>query len=386
MTPSIDPKELHELARKYRAGTISEEDRIKFDNWFNEISSDPLVVSDSERKSREEHRAIIFSKIQSRIVLPDKKIRFLVLLKKLSIASIIIFLLGLTTWYYIIPSHFAISSSNEASVFAVNELGTAGQKSTLKLANGNIIVLDSIKKGEVIQESGLEIEMTDDGFLSYKSNHSNNVDLVYHELSTSSEEQIQLLLADNSKVWLNAGTTLRFPTSFSHANERKVFLSGEAYFEVYKKSDQPFRVVNGAQVVEVLGTEFNVSCYDGDKSMKTTLIDGKVKINNSTTISPDQQAISFDDKVIVKTVKAIDFIQWKNGVFSFQNETIVEVMRKISRWYDVKVSFQSQDMLQVTFTGTISKDAGVKNVLRVLEESSELRFHYVDNKIIVGNK
>lgn len=386
MIPSIDPKELQKLAQKYRAGTISENERIRFDNWFNEISSDPLVVSDSERKSHEEHRAIIFSKIQSRIVLPDKKISFLVLFKKLSVAAIIVFLLGLTTWYYIIPSYFAISSSNEARVFAANELGNTRQTSTLKLANGNVIALDAIKKGEVIQEAGLKIEISADGFLSYQANDSNNADLVYHEIRTTSEEQIQLLLPDDSKVWLNAGSTLRFPTSFSHTHERKVFLSGEAYFEVQKKVDQPFRVVNGIQIVEVLGTEFNVSCYEGDKSMKTTLVNGKVKINNSTIISPDQQATSFDDKVIVKAVKAIDFIQWKNGVFSFQNETIVEVMRKISRWYDVKVSFQSQDMLQVTFTGTISKDVGVKNVLRVLEESSELKFNYIDNKIIVGKK
>jgi transmembrane sensor len=383
MTHIKDEKELQELAHKYKEGTISEEERIKFDNWFNETSSQPLTISDPDRRSELEHRDLIFSKILNKIDEPSTQKNTLTLWKYIGIASAITLFIGFGTWYFK-NSDSTLEYANHNN----NKVPTRereAQNSYLKLSDGTSIDLDNIVSGKTITTEDIEISKSKDGLITYNIlDKQLNDNPVYHELQAGVGEKIQILLADGTKVWLNTQTKLRFPSNFHMHTERKVFLSGEAYFEVVKNTEKPFRVQNDGQVVEVLGTQFNVSKYADEKVMKTTLIQGVVKINDKTIIKPNQQAISNEQTVIVKRINVSNYIDWIDGVFTFENENIIEVMRKVSRWYDLEVSFSSTDILKETFTGSFSRSSNIENVIKVLKESSGLNFKKTENKIIVS--
>lgn len=383
MTHIKDEKELQELAHKYIEGTISEEERIKFDNWFNETSTQPLSISDPDRGSLIAHRNLIFSKISNKINEPSVQKNTLPLWKFIGIASAIALFISMGTWYFK-NSDYPLENVNHKNSKVLLRKRVA-QNSYLKLSNGTSIDLDDMISGKTIKTEDIEISKSKDGLITYKIlDKKFNDKLAYHELQAGVGEKIQIRLADGTKVWLNTQTKLRFPSNFNLQTERKVFLSGEAYFEVVKNIKKPFRVQNDGQIIEVLGTQFNVSKYPDDKVMKTTLIEGVVKINDKTIITPNQQAISNEETVAVKRINVSNYVDWIDGVFTFENENIIEVMRKVSRWYDLEVSFSSTDILVETFTGSFSRSTNIDNVIKVLKESSGLNFKKTENKIIVS--
>lgn len=383
MTHKKDEKELQELAHKYIEGSISEEERIKFDNWFNEFSSEPLSISDPDRGSQLAHRNLIFSKISNEINESTSQKNTLHLWKYIGIASTITLFVGFGTWYFK-NSDYLLKNANQSNSRILSQQKIV-RNSYLKLSNGTSIDLDEMVSGKTIKTEDIEISKSIDGLITYNIlDKKFNDKPAYHELQAGVGEKIQILLADGTKVWLNTQTKLRFPSNFNLQTERQVFLSGEAYFEVVKNTEKPFRVQNDGQVVEVLGTQFNVSKYPDEKVMKTTLIEGLVKINDKTIIKPNQQAISNEETVTVKKINVSNYVDWIDGVFTFENENIIEVMRKVSRWYDLEVSFSSTDILKETFTGSFSRSSNIDNVIKVLKESSGLNFKKTENKIIIS--
>jgi ferric-dicitrate binding protein FerR (iron transport regulator) len=199
---------------------------------------------------------------------------------------------------------------------------------------------------------------------------------------------ISLVLADGSKVWLNAASTLKYPTAFV-GNERKVDITGEAYFEVAHNAGMPFIVSKGETSVRVLGTHFNVNSYDDETSLNITLLEGSVKVikgNESVLILPGQQAEVSNDIATPKSIKILaadvdDVLAWKNGLFSYKGAGIETIMRQVSRWYNVDVVFQKQ--VKEKFYAQVSRNTDVSNLLRMLEATKAVHFKIEGKTITV---
>jgi transmembrane sensor len=260
-----------------------------------------------------------------------------------------------------------------ASTIGKTDLPPGGNRATLTLANGQTIILDSAAKGNLATEGKTNIVKTADGQLAYDSKDA-VTDVYYNTVSTPKGGQYQLTLSDGSKIWMNAASALRFPTAFTR-KERLVELDGEAYFEVAKDAQMPFivKLKNGA-TVQVLGTHFNVMAYGEEQDIKTTLIEGSVKVlsgSSAAMLKPGQQALSptsNDDSPlrINKDANIEETIAWKNGIFQFNNADLKTVMRQIARWYDVEISYEGE-LPEKRFTGRMPRLLKASELLSGIE-------------------
>ena len=273
------------------------------------------------------------------------------------------------------------------------DIAPGGNKATLTLANGNTIDLDAAKNGELSKQGGSEVVKEKNGQLAYQSASTVNrsqADVQYNLLTTPRGGQYQLVLPDGSKVWLNAASSLRFPSSFS-GKERVVELTGEAYFEIARNASMPFKVKVASRFgkdpmqVDVLGTNFNVKAYADEPSINTTLLEGEVNVRaggQSALLKPGERTLAGEGGSLkVGTADTEEAIAWKNGLFKFDEATIEDVMRQISRWYDVEVVYVnavSKDL----FRGEIYRNVNVSKVLKVLEASG-VHFTVEGKKILV---
>lgn len=261
-------------------------------------------------------------------------------------------------------------------------------KAILTVDNGKQIDLDDSQIGLVYSGAGVKVTKSKDGELNYQINDQSN-STAYHTITTPKGGQYQIALADGTKIWINAGSTVKFPASFAAAKNRSVSLVGEAYFEVAKDPAHPFLVATKGQQVAVLGTHFNVSAYPEDNSVKTMLLEGSVRIDpentslNSTLLKPNQQATLTPGKVSVKDVDADEAIDWKNGEFIFRKEPLEQVMRKIARWYDVDVVYEDAQLGKVLIGGFVSKSEQFVEVLRTLEIAAKVQFKIEGRRVTV---
>jgi len=247
------------------------------------------------------------------------------------------------------------------------------QGAILTLIDGSKMLLDSLGNGVVTTQNGTKV-LLQNGQLVYKTGNSSKTEIGYNTMTTPKGRQFQLVLPDGSKVWLNAASSIKYPTIFS-GNERKVEVTGEAYFEVVKDPASPFRVkINDETEVEVLGTHFNVNSYQNEESINTTLLEGSVSVKNSSgklVLQPGQQA-SVAGKEKIKLFADVDVekvMAWKDGVFNFQDATLEEVMRQLERWYDIDVVYE-KNIPRLEFYGKMGRDLSLSTVLRGLEKSN----------------
>lgn len=291
-----------------------------------------------------------------------------------------------------------------------NDVMPGGNKAVLTLANGATIILDNAANGTLAQQGNARVVKLNDGQLSYDQSAQNagnpltthHSPLTYNTLTTPRGGQYQLVLPDGSKVWLNAASSIRYPTVFA-GNERRVEITGEAYFEITKNAAMPFRVIfplyqgapGGASregAIEVLGTHFNINAYDDEEAIKTTLLEGKVKITKdaaSVILNPNQQAsIPYSSQssqssrsIPVKTVDVEEVMAWKNGAFQFAGAGIQAVMRQISRWYDVEVEYKGN--ISLHFAGTMSRNVNISQVIEMLERAGGIKIIVNGKKITV---
>jgi len=271
-----------------------------------------------------------------------------------------------------------------------NDVAPGGNKAILTLADGSTIILDNAANGSLTEQGNTKVIKLDDGQLAYNSEGAAG-EVVYNTISTPRGGQYQLVLADGSKVWLNAASTLRFPATFS-GTERKVELTGEGYFEVAKNATMPFKVglENGVEV-EVLGTHFNVMSYSDEEQVKTTLVEGKVKVlngENNVMLRPNQQAKftkSNKSLVVDKDADVNKAIAWKNGLFDFDNDNIVDILRQLSRWYDVQIQYIGNMRAQY-YSGSIRRQVNISQVLFMLEQAGGVEFKIKGKTIEVRTK
>lgn len=272
----------------------------------------------------------------------------------------------------------------------VHDVQPGSSKATLVLEDGSTIALSADDSDTVLNQKGITISKTKDGMLVYEVDSKNVTSEVpaYNELRTPKGAQYEVLLPDGTRVWLNTSSSLRYPLKFAK-NERRVSLSGEGYFEVEKVTVDgkrlPFFVETSRQVVQVLGTEFNISAYEDDQLVKTTLMSGIVNVsgktgNNSKTLSPGEQSIlNSDHELSVLKVNPESARAWKNGNFLFEDVYLKEILKQFARWYNVEVDYN--DIPNTRYNILVSRNETLLKVLQMLEKTGNLKFQIVNNTI-----
>ena len=263
------------------------------------------------------------------------------------------------------------------------EIGT--DKAILTLNDGSELALE---KGKSTQTKNAN---SDGKQIVYKTQEQKSTEIAYNNLTIPRGGQFVITLSDGTKVWLNSESQLKYPVSFIDGKPRRVELVyGEAYFDVSPSTDHKgssFTVFNTSQEIEVLGTEFNIKAYRDETNMYTTLIEGKVSVKaseSSQVLKPNQQATLnlMKNSMSISEVKVRDVISWKNGVFSFRKMPLKEIMKVLSRWYDVDVEFVNPELKDVGFNGVLGKDQKIEEILKIIKNYGVIKDYEINNKTI----
>lgn len=370
-------------------GIISEKDRCYLDHWREEHPENEVLYQklvNRSRLSEELHqmRSVDILRpledMHLRILREERRKRRIMLQRVVSVAALIVLFLGTFYWF----------NMNRPEKIVVNQptITAGGVKAILHLDNGRMIDLDTLRHG--MMQGGVSLVKTDVRKLAYASQDSSvaKSKLIYNEIEVPRGGEFDLILADGSVVWLNAESKLRFPVNFN-GRERRVFLEGEAYFQVKKNTDMPFRVEVRNQTVEVLGTEFNVTGYRDESHVYTTLVTGKVKVqtmNETLALVPGEQSIvdSHTGHIDKQKVDIEKVISWKKGMFILEEQTLEQIMQKFARWYDISVFYQHADLKSMVFKGVVPRYAELQDVLKILEKTNEVRFNLQNRTVIVS--
>lgn len=300
------------------------------------------------------------------------------------VAAMLLFLMAVSG-VYVYHVNNGQSDIVRNSELLVNDAAPGGNKAHLTLADGSVVNVDQIQDGQVRNDHGTKI-MKQNGQLFFSRLQENTIDTGYNQIATPNGGQYQVILPDGTHVWLNAASSLRFPVVFNQS-ERTVELSGEAYFEVAKNEQKPFRVnINQTTSIEVLGTHFNVMAYANEHSVNTTLLSGSIRIRNgkhSALVLPGQQAQSDEAGIQLYTADLEEAVAWKNGLFQFNSTNLQTIMHQIERWYNVKVRYTT-DLSGKRLTGLISRNTNLSDVLKMLELAGSVHFQIDGTKIMVS--
>lgn len=394
-------KRYAELAEKWLNGTITEEEKKEFSDWFDAPAKTPLNIPVEYAANEEALRRRILDNIRTRAGRTGK-IRFLGKspLSRIAAAVLLVVIAGGAGLVYLARHSSRPASPSLAVVKAYKEeVKPGGNKAVLTLGNGFRIVLDSAGSGMIAKESGTRVLKLENGRLAYRSpleagrgkegaggsgaaERSNAAEPVtYNTLSTPRGGQYSIVLADGTRVWLNSSSSLRYPTAFS-GKERVVELTGEGYFEVAQNAAMPFQVKTRGMEVNVLGTHFNIMAYEEEAAIKTTLLEGSVRLG-SVVLRPGQQAqLNSGGPIrVIKDADTEEAIAWKNGLFQFEQTDIRTIMRQIARWYDIDVVYEKN--IDLHFSGTITKYSGVDQVFRMLEMTGAVHFTIQGRQVTV---
>ena len=360
-----------QLIKKYLAGNCTEIERALVEQYFNNDLRTRQGVPQAERFAQADRR--MMRNLSNHI-----KSHMRPLFRRwLPYAAAVLLALG--TWFVLDKG----KDSQEHKLIAA-DVAPGGNKATLILDNGQTIDLSEAHTGIVVAEENI-IYSDGDTLLLAPSEK-----LI---LTTPKGGTYQITLSDGTNVWLNAASTLRYPSRFSE-DERLVELEGEAYFDVMEAETQPFRVLSAGQVVEALGTGFNISAYPDEIEVKTTLVEGSVRVTPTddswipTVIKPGQQTITRSKGVEVKNVDTEQFTAWKDGFFYFDGYTPQEVFASLNRWYDIEVIYQG-NVPPIQFFGMIERNKSLKSLLSILKRTGfDFEVIHAESgvKLIVGSE
>ena len=380
------------LAEKFLAGTATAEEQVQLHQLYNQWKDEEETVV-SETEHPEVLRTEILQALQLRIndekkVIPFYKIKA----GRLVAAASIIIVAGVLLYYYIQPASKKKELATKETTIPAPVL-PGKDRATLTLADGRVIDLDSSGAGQLAQQGNTNI-INKDGKIIYDPNKKGSGETIYNTISTPRGGQYQLVLPDGTKVWLNATSSLKFPVAFT-GNSRSVELTGEAYFEVTKNPAKPFKVnVANKAEVQVLGTHFNIMGYSEEEAIKTTLLEGSVKVSTqqagnqeSAMLKPGEQVSLSQSSQLSQPVpvQTEEVVSWKNGKFYFNNADIKVIMRQIARWYDVEVEYRNVSSA-TQLGGVVSRKEDLKQLLNYFEIAGKVHFTLEGRKIIVSNK
>ncbi|WP_316841275.1 FecR family protein [Pedobacter gandavensis] len=375
MKPPITDLEFRALAEKCQEGIANEAELKAFEEAYELLStrhtSWDAALMGEKAAVRNEMYAGLFDQVHD----IKRKNKIFSIGRYLSAAAILM-IVGISTYFF-------LNKVNPQDQSVASVIVPGSNTATLTLADGRKINLSDAKNGAILEQTGIQITKSADGRLMYKVQGTEGAtaqSLTYNTIETPKGGQYQVILPDGTKVWLNAVSSLRFPMSFASLSERKVELSGEAYFEVEKDKAHPFKVVSDGQEVQVLGTHFNINSYKDEGGIKTTLLEGSVKVTSKGTkqaeviIKPGEQAILNPEGIEIVKTDVEQVIDWKNGDFIFQHESLKEIMNKIGRWYNVRVIYDKDVDTALTFSAQISRSKDIPEILKSLESTGEVNF------------
>ncbi|OQP44434.1 hypothetical protein A4H97_08620 [Niastella yeongjuensis] len=386
MRNKVNTKIPEKLLTRYLAGRSSPAEEQLIGEWYASFEAEAPYFENENSEAAIDLKTGTKATIQSIIAREMKcilRVRKMIVYSSAAAAALVFLTVGL--YWMFLQSSAGINKDMVKNVPAPVDTAIipGANKAILTLADGKVIDLDKAGNGTIAKEGSIVVNKREDGRLEYQGTDNSPA---YNILSTPKGGQYQIVLPDGTKVWLNAASSIKYPTVFM-GNERNVEITGEAYFEVEKHAGMPFTVKmkNGA-VVKVLGTHFNVNAYDDEESIKTTLLEGSVKITKdaaSAILRPGEQVSIFQSSQLSQPipVQTDEVMAWKNGLFQFNNVTIETVMKQVARWYDVQVVYV-HDVSQDLFRGKIYRNAAINELLRVLELSGA-HFTIEGKKIIV---
>ena len=389
----MDQHTIYKLIEKYRDNTASEAEKQALLDWYRQIAHQDAGFPEDEETVGE----FMLARLNREINPGGKKV--LHIKRWLIAASVLVFLgAGLL---YVITTRRESQKNNIAAVHK-NDILPGGNKAILTLADGSKISLTDVGKGKIASENGIEINKAANGQLVYViknltgskssvgSDGTENTKSItaYNTITTPKGGQYQVILPDGSKVWLNSISSLKFPVSFSSLNERRVELTGEAYFEVAHNKSLPFRVVTDKQVVEVLGTHFDINAYPDELHTRTTLLQGSVKVTdgkNAAILKPGQQA-ELAGNINVSEANIDEVVAWKNGYFRFEDKKLEDIMRIISRWYDIKVVFLDESIKNETYGALSTRFDNISALLNIMEQTGDAKFSIEGSTVRISKK
>ncbi len=382
---NLDREEYYRsLAGKWLDGTITEEEKKEFSQWYNLNQDDEVVIESDFAQSDDELSGRILNTINKRLGIekPESNNYWV---KWGAVAAVLIALVSIAFYFVNYNSSFTNDHLANSQVIQ-NDISPAVGKAFVELADGSKIILESDVKQQILLQGSSQL-VVGDNELTYSSQNSGQQNVTsYNTLHTPIGAQFQVVLSDGTKVWMNASSSLRYPTVFS-GTERIVELTGEAYFEVAKNKKMPFRVKTKDASINVLGTHFNVMAYSDESYLNTTLLEGSVELATTSqkiVLKPGQKAVKYNDtaNINVSSADVNSSIAWKNGLFVFSGDDIESVMRKISRWYDVDIIYKGK-MTDKDFSGTISRNNNISEVLKMLKLTGLVNFQVKDKTITV---
>lgn len=382
----MQPSELELLLQKFLDDTITAEELHTFRQYVleekeaaaQEAAIEAILRKDELPGELPGNKEEVFSQLMAEA--RRREVTVIRPVRRWWAAAAAVLLLGTGT--YFVVRNFREQPSLAVDQSKSQEVRPGREGAILTLADGSQVVLDSMKNGVVTTQGGSKL-LLQKGQLSYEGHTTGEAQLSYNTITTPRGRQFQVVLPDGTKIWLNAASRLLYPVTFS-GTERKVEISGEAYLEVAANATQPFIVKTDKGEIEVLGTSFNVNAYTDEAVIRTTLLQGKVRVKagaHSSVLSPGQQATIGEGITVTDNANTVQAVAWKNGIFDFQNASLEAVMRQLSRWYDVEVIYEKQ-VPAITFGGEMGRNLELKDVLEFLEGSG-VHFRVEGRKLIV---
>lgn len=366
-------QEINQLIERFNAGKATESEIALLESWYLSYHEPEPYELDIEMRSSDLEAVLL------KLEAPQQPVRKRIWPRFAIAASLLI---SLSFGLYLYNINKAPLSLEQAAI--ENGIKPGSNKAYLTLADGTKIELTDAKNGEVAQVSGIRITKTADGTIVYTAvDEGSASSSSLNTFETPMGGQYQLQLPDGSKVWLNAASSLTYPSSFAALGERKVSLRGEAYFEISKDPNKPFIVQTKEQEVKVLGTHFNINAYE--TAAKTTLVEGSVKVYSGAQekmLEPGQQSTVQANQIAVQSADLYQVMAWKNGDFVFEGASLASIMDQISRWYDVELKYEGQ-IADLKFSGSISRTKNINEVLRALEMTKGVHFEIEGRRILV---
>lgn len=385
-TRKMTKEQYNILYEKYLSGNCSSAERELIENYRDTFEFGNQQWDAEEMGDADEIRKSILRDINDSIYSNKTKARRIELTKWIAAASIVMVMLSAAFYFR--------NYKNEEQLAIIpikpqikNDVSPGMNKAVLTLDDGSQINLDDAESGVLASESNTDIKKLAGGQLYYSNGSGQPVSEVrYNTVATPRGGQFHITLPDGSEVWLNAGSSIRFPTAFP-GSERRVELKGEAYFEIAKNAKKPFLVAVNNSEIKVLGTHFNIMAYDDEKEMNTTLLEGSVEVSKGTEsqrITPGHSAIinKGTGRMSIEDADIEQAVAWKNDYFIFANENIESIMRKVSRWYNVDVTYKG-NLKDKDFAGTISRKKNISELLRMLEMTGVVHFNVEERRVTV---
>ena len=381
--------EVSRLIVKYLQGCISPEEKVMLDKWLEESSENREIYHRVQGRVNREERQRIIRKLNKRAAWErvdrnTKKYRHPILRRCMKYAATIVlplFMVGVG--FYLIRDKEEIHPVAE-----MVKISPGVTKAELVLADGHKVVLGTETIDSLVSEEGVNIVKDGNG-VSYLGNKEEG-DLAYNIMRVPRGGEFKVRLQDGTLVYMNSETELKYPVRFV-GKERRVYLSGEAYFEVQRDTTKPFIVVMNGNEVRVLGTEFNVRSYEDEKCQFTTLVAGKVLLtthdHRCIELLPNEQGIVDPQGDIRKEqVDVALYTAWKDGNFVFRKQSLEHIMEIVERWYDLKVTFEDEWCKQVSFSGNVERYDDFSKLAEMLEATGSVKFRIKNNEIYVTKK